>query len=175
VATILEEFLQEAFANTSEVLAVQTIAYDLLAHLNEAATLGRIAEANRPGRSSALVQASFLGHAEELGFASEAKGLFADYPTSHLRPDYFRPMGTTGILLEVERGKTTINNMDLLDFWKCHLCSRANYLFLLVPQHLKQRIDGRTRPEFSSVRRRLAPFFEPRNYTNVRGLFLFGY
>jgi len=39
-----------------------------------------------------------------------------------LRPDYFLKLDDTGILLEVERGKTTINNMDLLDFWKCHLC-----------------------------------------------------
>ena len=24
--------------------------------------------------------------------------------------------------MEVERGKTTTNNKDFLDFWKCHLC-----------------------------------------------------
>ena len=27
--------------------------------------------------------------------------------------------------------------MDLLDFWKCHLCHHADYLFLMVPQALK--------------------------------------
>ena len=53
-----------------------------------------------------------------------------------LRPDYYRPLETSGILLEVERGKTTTNNMDLLDFWKCHLCRHADYLFLMVPQAL---------------------------------------
>jgi hypothetical protein len=31
------------------------------------------------------------------------------------------------------------------------------------------------RPEFETVSRRLAQFFKPRNYTNVRGLCLFGY
>ena len=51
-------------------------------------------------------------------------------------------VGSSGILLEVERGKTTINNMDFLDFWKCHLCEHAHYLFLLVPQELRQRLAG---------------------------------
>jgi hypothetical protein len=31
------------------------------------------------------------------------------------------------------------------------------------------------RNEFATVGRRLASFFEERNYTNVRGLFLFGH
>jgi hypothetical protein len=42
----------------------------------------------------------------------------------------------TGIILEVERGKTTINNMDLLEFWKCHICAHADFLFLMVPLDL---------------------------------------
>ena len=41
--------------------------------------------------------------------------------------------------MEVERGKTVLNNMDLLDVWKCHICESANYLFLIVPQ---MRHDG---------------------------------
>ena len=35
--------------------------------------------------------------------------------------------------MEVERGKTTTNNMDLLDIYKCHICEEANHLFLFVP------------------------------------------
>jgi len=31
------------------------------------------------------------------------------------------------------------------------------------------------RNEFATVAKRLSTFFELRNYTNVRGLFLFGY
>ena len=84
-------------------------------------------------------------------------------------------IGDTGIILEVERGKTTINNMDLLDFWKCHICAHADYLILLVPEELRQNETMTARREFVSVRKRLATFFEPQNYTNVRGLFLFGY
>jgi len=94
---------------------------------------------------------------------------------SALRPDYFMPVGDTGIILEVERGKTTINNMDLLDFWKCHICTQAHYLFLLVPTALRQNLTMPARNEFVAVSKRLATFFEPSNYTNVRGLFLFGY
>jgi len=43
-------------------------------------------------------------------------------------------------LLEVERGKTTINNMQLLDFWKCHrmTCELSNLPLedALQPVHL---------------------------------------
>lgn len=93
-----------------------------------------------------------------------------------MRPDYYRPLASnSGILLEVERGKTTINNMDFLDFWKCHLCEHAHYLFLVVPIELRQNDSMSPRREFAAVVRRLSHFFRPRNYTNVRGLFVFGY
>lgn len=72
-----------------------------------------ILAANSPGTSSALVQAAVLEAATPLGFQSEAKGLFASYLTSALRPDYYLPIRESGILLEVERGKTTINNMEI--------------------------------------------------------------
>ena len=38
-----------------------------------------------------------------LGFTSEKKGLFADYKVAGLRPDYFKKVGDSGILFEVER------------------------------------------------------------------------
>ena len=81
----------------------------------------------------------------------------------------------TGIILEVERGKTTINNMDLLDFWKCHICEHAAYLFLMVPTELRQNATMSPRREFVTVGNRLESFFVPGNYTNVRGLVLMGY
>ena len=46
--------------------------------------------------------------------------------------------------MEVERGKTTTNNMDLLDIYKCHICEEANHLFLFVPievSHTKKHIQ----------------------------------
>jgi hypothetical protein len=75
----------------------------------------------------------------------------------------------------VECGKTTINNMDFLDFWKFHLCEQAQYLFLMVPKELRQNPTMAPRREYVSVVRRLQGFFIPRNYTNVCGLLVFGY
>ena len=65
--------------------------------------------------------------------------------------------------------------MDLLDFWKCHLCEHANYLFLMVPYGASAEPIDATAAEFATVAKRLRSFFVPRNYTNVRGLFIFGY
>ncbi|WP_101525313.1 hypothetical protein [Nocardioides houyundeii] len=110
-----------------------------------------------PGISSAEVQATFLPYALELGFTSEAKGLFLEYENK-LRPDYYRAVGKSGVLLEVERGKTTTNNMDLLDMWKCHLCRHADFLFLMVPQALKHNHRMTPKREYSAVVKRLGTF-----------------
>ena len=111
--------------------------------------------------------------AQTLRFESEKKGLFAGYETSALRPDMYRLIAGSGISLEVERGKTLKSNMDLLDFWKCHICLHAHYLFLCVPQ-LVQRSYEKERP-FPQVVKGLGAFFEPGNFTNVRAAFVFGY
>jgi hypothetical protein len=146
----------------------------LLEHLRTPEAEARVATANQPGASSRGVQDVLTAFARELGFVDEHVGLLASYESA-VRPDYFLRLGDTGILLEVERGKTTINNMDFLDYWKCHLCEHAHYLFLLVPKELRQNPEMAPRREYASVMRRLEHFFRPRNYTNVRGLFVFGY
>lgn len=169
------DFAQTPVIGTPEHDAVVAIADSLHAHLATAEAAALILEANQPGRSSADVQNVLLDHALALGLTSESKGLFADYLSSALRPDYYLPLDDTGVILEVERGKTTINNMDLLDFWKCHICRHAHYLILLVPTQLRQNPTMSPRNEFASVSKRLSSFFEEDNYTNVRGLFLFGY
>jgi hypothetical protein len=106
---------------------VSAIAVALLDHLNKPTAQLQIHAANQPGGSSALVQAVFAQQAAELGFASEKKGLFVSYGAA-LRPDYYLPLPEfeTGIILEVERGKTTTNNMDLLDMWKCHVSATSS-------------------------------------------------
>lgn len=175
MAVELTELFQHHLDGSKELSDVRDVAHKLLEHLNEPAAQNLVRIANAPGNSSALVQATFLEYARELGFVDESTGLFAGYVTSALRPDYFLRLGETGILLEVERGKTTINNMDLLDFWKCHLCEHAQYLFLMVPAELRQNATMSARREYTTVTRRLQSFFIPRNYTNVRGLFVFGY
>jgi hypothetical protein len=170
----LTKFVQQRFELSGEWQEVSLLADRLHDHLNTPEAAARIADANQPGRSSAAVQAAFGDFARELGFENEKVGLFAGEELA-LRPDYFRRVGNSGVLLEVERGKTTINNMDLLDFWKCHVCAHAQYLFLVVPVALRQNPTMSPRNEFASVARRLARFFSPQTYTNVRGLRLFGY
>ncbi len=168
------KFVQEPYRGSPEWQDVDKVSDLLLAELDREETYRLIVEANRPGTSSSQVQAAFRAAATALGFHSEKTGLFAE-SIPGLRPDYYLAIGRTGILLEVERGKTTTNNMDLLDFWKCHLCAGAHYLFLLVPKELRHNPDMSPKREFASVKRRLAPFFETANYTNVRGLVVFGY
>lgn len=171
----VKSFNTDTVHRSAELAKVTSVANALHEHLNSPAAQQQIAKANQPGASSHDVQSVFRDFALDLGFADESKGLFAEYETSALRPDYFLKLDGTGILLEVERGKTTINNMDLLDFWKCHLCEHAHYLFLLVPRELRQNDKMSPRREFVTVTKRLASFFRPRNYTNVRGLWVFGY
>ncbi|HLL51943.1 MAG TPA: hypothetical protein VK447_00270 [Myxococcaceae bacterium] len=174
---ISQHFVQDPYRDSAEFEEVSRIARALEGHLNTPDAQARIAEANKPGLSSAHVQAVFLDEAQRLGFRNEAQGLFADYKNRHVRPDYHLPLRhhATGILMEVERGKTTINNMDFLDFWKCHLCPDAHHLFMLVPSELRQNNEMAPRREFDIVRNRMSAFFEPRNYTNVRSLWIFGY
>lgn len=171
----MTSYVQTHYSDGSEYAEVNTIAESLLEHLNSHDAQNLLALANLPGQSSAMVQATFAEFATELGFVDESRGLFEGYNNRAVRPDYYRRLGETGILMEVERGKTTINNMDFLDFWKCHLCEHANYLFLMVPQELRQNAIMRPKREYNYVVSRMASFFIPRNYTNVRGLHIFGY
>lgn len=171
----LTEFYRADMKGTEEASHVRGIAHGLLNELNKPDVLSAIEAADQPRRSSALVQEAILPEATLLGFASERTGLFASYDNRALRPDYFLPLRRTSILLEVERGKTTINNMDLLDFCKCQICHHADYLFLLVPKTLRQNDVMMPKSEFAAVKKRLGSFFQPGNDTNVRGLALFGY
>jgi hypothetical protein len=175
VPVVMRAFVQGPYADTDEYAQVHSVADQLLVHLNEDDAQRRLTVANIPGQSSAMVQAAFAAFARELGFVDESKGLFDAYENRAVRPDYFLCAGATGIPLEVERGKTTINNMDFLDFWKCHLCEHANYLFLMVPEELRQNGTMAPRREYNAVVKRMSSFFVPRNYTNVRGLCIFGY
>ena len=111
-------------------------------------------------------------YAELLGFSSQKTTLFTDYPVA-LRPDWYRPLGHSGIILEVERGKAVTNDMDLLDLWKCHICREAHHLFIVVP-NVVQRNYG-VESVYPRVVTRLATFFAPGNETNVRSVAVFGY
>lgn len=129
---------------------------------------------HKHGATSTEIQAIVCPAAEKLGFASEKKKLFKQYSVPALRPDFYMQVGPTGILLEVERGKTISNNMDLLDLWKCHICECADFLFLLIPNKRHAENGNGTRP-YAQVKKRLSTFFESQNYVNVEAVFLFGY
>lgn len=133
-----------------------------------------ISNVHKHGATSTEIQKIVLPGATTLGFTTEKKQLFNGYSVPALRPDFYRKVGTTGILLEVERGKTTANNMDLLDLWKCHICEHADFLFLLVPNKRHAQNGNGTKP-YTQVKKRLSTFFESHNYVNVEAAFLFGY
>jgi hypothetical protein len=154
---------------------VERIGNELFEHCNTDVSSKDFEIANLPGNSSAKVQDVFLDKALQLGFQSERRNLFNSISTSNLRPDYYRKIGKSGIIIEVERGKTIMNNMDMLDMWKCHLCDVANHLFLFVPSELKHNAASKPYDCFRIVSNRMEPFFESKNYTNVHSLWIFGY
>ena len=149
-------------------------AKELCVFLDLPETQQEIRNRNVLGASSVRIQELVLTKAVELGFEDQEKGLFANYAVQALRPDYFCPIGDSGVLLEVERGKAIMNNMDLLDFWKCHICEYADYLFLVVPQ-ARPSANGVVQRHFQYVQKRLGVFFKPKNYVNVKAVHLFGY
>ena len=140
-------------------IKVSAIADDFAQFLRTPEIENAISEVHKHGATSTQVQAIVCPGAEKLGFANEKKKLFKQYSVPALRPDFYMQIGTTGILLEVERGKTLTNNMDLLDLWKCHICEHADFLFLLVPNKRHAATGNGTRP-YVQVKKRLSTFFE---------------
>jgi hypothetical protein len=123
------------------------------------------------GGKSTQIQAILSKGLVDIGFQSERAGLFKQ---NQLRPDLYYKGDDFGILLEVERGKTLANNMDLLDLWKTHICEVADVLILVVPIE-RQRKNRNPEVIFDRVVARIQTFFENRNYTNVIACYIFGY
>ncbi|HEY8227080.1 MAG TPA: hypothetical protein VIG25_17525 [Pyrinomonadaceae bacterium] len=102
------EFRELAKANPvrpKELCQVRAVAVELLSFLNQTLTQQSLLEADVVGASSSTIQAIMLDEAHRLGFHSERTGLFASYASRGIRPDYYRAIGQSGILMEVERGK----------------------------------------------------------------------
>jgi hypothetical protein len=172
---LLNVLKKEGIENSSEFKSVEKTATELLDFFNLKETLKSLKSTHKVGATSGLIQAIILPKAQELGFISEKKELFKNYPSSGLRPDYYKKLENgKGIIMEVERGKTTTNNMDMLDIWKCHICKEANYLFLIVPQ-IRQTKKGNSTKTFDNVVKRIQSFFEKENYINIDAVFIFGY
>ena len=119
--------------NKSELKEIFKISNIIEEYLNQKEVNQKIQNSNVKGTDSQVIQKIIEEIAIPLGFKDEKQGLFKKYKNSGLRPDFYKKIGKNGILMEVERGKTTTNNMDLLDIYKCHICEEANHLFLFVP------------------------------------------
>jgi len=161
--------------SNNEFSAVKRIADELRLFMNRQDISDKIKNIHKVNTSSGKVQEIFLEKMNELGFTSERKGLFTKYRTSALRPDYYKKLEAgKGIIIEVERGKTIANNMDILDIWKCHICEEANYLFLIVP-FIRQKKNGSRDIIYKKVIDRLNSFFQKNNYINIDAVIVFGY
>jgi hypothetical protein len=165
---------KQSISLRNEFTEASSIASQLREYLNSETVCAEINQCHKLYATSQQIQAIISNEVRRLGFQSEKQGLFRDYRVAALRPDFYRPVGKSGIILEVERGKTITNNMDLLDLWKCHVCPYADFLYLIVPLE-RRSADLTSIKAYDSVLRRLSTFFEPRNYVNVEAAFVFGY
>lgn len=159
-------------SNKKNIIAVFKIGKSLENYLNKPETIKKIKSKNVKGGDSKDIQNIIMEYAvPELGFTSEKENLFKKYKNNKLRPDFFKRINGSGILIEVERGKTITNNMDLLDLWKCHICTEADHLFLVVPI----RDEAKGLNIFDNTCKRMSSFFLKRNYLNIESLIIYGY
>ncbi len=168
------EYHEFTISDEQACYTARAAAKEILEFMATPSILEKISDTHKVNAKSHEIQKIFLDKCIEMGFSSEKKGLFSTSVTTRLRPDYYLPIGDTGLIMEVERGKTTTNNMDLLDLWKCHICEHADYLLLVVPI-IRQNSNGGKINIFSHVVNRLSSFFEPKNQVNVKGCFIIGY
>ena len=166
---LTKHFIKENI-NSSDLDEVMDIANKLKLYLEKENIFNLLKSINVKNAGSIQIQNIFIDFAEDLGFESEKKGLFKDYKTRALRPDYFKKLSKGGILMEVERGKTITNNMDLLDLWMCHICKEANHLFLIVPLAVSH-----TPNIYNYVCNRINSLLKEKNYINVDSVIIFGY
>lgn len=122
------------------------------------------------GASSCKIQSLIGESLKNRGYSPEVRSTFG---LAGFRPDFIKEMDDDGVMVEVERGKTIDNNMDMLDFWKCHIHPGIHHLILVVPVWYSTQRS--VKANFSSVCRRMAPMFEAANLTNVWTLNVVGY
>lgn len=172
----IKYFVQKKVKNTKEWQDVKIISKKFYEFLENSQTKKEIMKRNIPGARSQNIEEVITPFAESIGFESSKEKLFERYKVKKLVPDYYLKLNKSGIIIEVERGQTTQNNAALKDLWKTHICQEADYLFLFVPSVLKQNETGKIQGKpFNECVNRLSTFFEQPNYTNVKGLVIYGY
>ena len=178
MGVVVERFVRSTITpdERDELVRVDELAQGLIGFLHQHE--GEIRVTHVHGAQSSAIQAIVARLLmEEMGFEQEVILTQSDGFVSRARPDFvFRLAPKRGILAEVERGGTINNNHDLKDFWKAHVASDAQHLFLVVPNS-NWASDGspRERP-FRRVVHRLGAFFgDPRTEVDVVSLHVFGY
>ena len=166
------ELMKEEIQSAASFKSAQAIAITLRDFMNRPEIEEDILRKDICGANGTEIENVILPCTRELGFEAEKTRLFAKYECRNLRPDYFQRQ--VGIRLEVERGKTVMNNMDLLDIWKCNICEQARYLFLIIPKARRNRKGGSAK-QFHLTQNRMTSFFRKENQVNVDAVFLFGY
>ena len=170
-----KEFSKNPGNLPDESQQVSSIAKQLKEYMDTDSFRSQIDKVHKLNGNSQQIQNLLEEKLLSLKFVSEKKGLFIKCAVPSLRPDFHMKVGKSGILVEIERGKTIANNMDLLDLWKCHICDEADFLFLVVPCERKSQ-NGQVTRAFDRASKRMATFFEPaKNYVNVEAVYLFGY
>lgn len=123
---------------------VSLIAERLNRHIASDEVSSEIKRVHQINGTSQKIQSVLQKELETLKFEPEKKGLFLNCGVPSLRPDLYLKIGKSGILVEVERGKTIANNMDLLDV-EMSLVSRGRLLVLDRP--LRENQPERKRDE----------------------------
>lgn len=150
---------------------VAAAAAGLIAHrLSELWGSSDYIDATAHGASSQKIQHLIGANLATLGFQPEVTSRVG---LAEFRADFALVDGQDGVLVEIERGKTTDNNMDMLDLWKAHVHGTAHHLILVVP--VWYRTTKQVKRSFANVCRRMSPFFEAGFETNVHSLHVVGY
>lgn len=167
------EICRKAKINSEEFNVVESLAIEIESFVNDKDVKKLINHVNKINGRSTDVQMILENKFVDLGFESEKKRLFSEFK---LRPDFYKRISdSSGVLIEVERGKTLANNMDILDVWKCHICPFTNYLILIVPTFRPTKKGSKSKIA-EKVKDRLSSFFEnENNYINVDALFIIEY
>ena len=160
---------------TVEIAAVDSLAERLARYLES--NTAEIDAVHVFRAQSMAVQQVVGGLLNAVGFREEVVLTPQDGFVTRARPDFYYSLGEgRGIIAEIERGGTTLNNHDLKDFWKTHIAKDAHHLFLVVPMaNWNEAGNARERPYARVVHRLQAFFGDERREVDVLSAHVFGY
>ncbi len=167
---MVASFVQETYKSCPTAEIAREVAVGISGILSDLEGGESYLAATSIGASSRLIQNFIEPFLMTRGFKPESRERVG---LAEFRADFLLTVGAHSIVVEVERGKTTDNNMDMLDFWKAHIHGAESHLIIAVP--VWYVVTNSVKPTFNSVCRRMSVFFAPANYTNVRSLHVVGY